>query len=79
MCGSETFAIDVSSTSMNVAAITAIAISHGLWLGCHCESADGLLPCVGSAMTQASTHSSTTDEHEWTLMGDEILTRIDTN
>ena len=30
MCGSETFAIEVSSTSMNVAKVTVIAITQGL-------------------------------------------------
>jgi len=30
MCGSATFAIDVSSTSMNVASVTVMAITHGL-------------------------------------------------
>jgi hypothetical protein len=30
MCGSDTFATLVSSTSMNVASITVNAISHGL-------------------------------------------------
>src|SRR3974377_1290404 len=30
MCGSATFAIDVSSTSMNVASVTVTAITHGL-------------------------------------------------
>src|SRR5579863_744821 len=33
MCGSETLAMLVSSTSMNVANITVAAISHGLTLG----------------------------------------------
>ena len=35
MYGSETFAIDVSSTSMIVATIIEIAINHGLKLGFH--------------------------------------------
>jgi hypothetical protein len=30
MCGSATFAIEVSSTSMNVANVTVMAITHGL-------------------------------------------------
>src|SRR5580698_3351924 len=30
MCGSATFAIEVSSTSMNVASVTVTAITHGL-------------------------------------------------
>jgi hypothetical protein len=30
MCGSATFAIDVSSTSMNVASVTVTAITQGL-------------------------------------------------
>jgi hypothetical protein len=30
MCGNATFAIDVSSTSMNVARVTVTAITHGL-------------------------------------------------
>ena len=30
MCGSATLAIEVSSTSMNVASVTVIAITHGL-------------------------------------------------
>src|ERR1700730_8851099 len=30
MCGSATFAIDVSSTSMNVASVTVMAITQGL-------------------------------------------------
>src|SRR5208282_6057568 len=30
MCGKATFAIDVSSTSMNVASVTVTAITHGL-------------------------------------------------
>ncbi len=30
MCGSATFAMDVSSTSMNVASVTVIAITQGL-------------------------------------------------
>src|SRR5579863_3641956 len=33
MCGSETFATEVSSTSMNVAVMTAMAMSHGLCAG----------------------------------------------
>ena len=33
MCGSETLAMLVSSTSMNVASITVAAISHGLTAG----------------------------------------------
>ena len=35
MCGSETLAMLVSSTSMNVASITVAAISHGLTAGVH--------------------------------------------
>ena len=31
MCGSETLAMLVSSTSMNVAMVTTSAIAHGLW------------------------------------------------
>src|ERR1700722_8011614 len=31
MCGSETFAMLVSSTSMNVAIVTTRAMAHGLW------------------------------------------------
>ena len=30
MCGSATFAMDVSNTSMNVANVTVMAIAHGL-------------------------------------------------
>ena len=42
MCGSETFATEVSSTSMKVASMTDAAISHGLWLGCQsCAAAAG--------------------------------------
>ena len=33
MCGSDTLAMEVSSTSMNVASVTVRAISHGLNLG----------------------------------------------
>src|SRR5258708_858221 len=33
MCGSETFATEVSSTSMNVASMTEAAITHGLTVG----------------------------------------------
>ena len=33
MCGKETLAMEVSSTSMNVANVTVSAISHGLNLG----------------------------------------------
>jgi hypothetical protein len=36
MCGRETFATEVSRTSMKVASITATAISHGLWFGVQC-------------------------------------------
>ena len=36
MCGSATFATEVSSTSINVASITETAISHGLNVGTHC-------------------------------------------
>src|SRR5438552_18962970 len=39
MCGSETFATEVSSTSMNVASITEIAITQGLAAGR--QAADG--------------------------------------
>ena len=39
MCGSETFATAVSSTSMNVASITEIAMSHGLKRGTHSTGA----------------------------------------
>ena len=39
MCGSDTLTTVVSSTSMNVANMTATATSHGLTCGC-CESAD---------------------------------------
>ena len=35
MCGSATLAMEVSSTSMNVAIVTVSAISHGLCLGFH--------------------------------------------
>jgi len=35
ICGSATFAIEVSSTSMKVASVTVSAINHGLWLGFH--------------------------------------------
>jgi hypothetical protein len=35
MCGSDTLAIDVSSTSMNVASVTVSAITHGLCFGFH--------------------------------------------
>src|SRR6185295_4620386 len=38
MCGSETLTTVVSSTSMNVANMTATATSHGLTCGCCCES-----------------------------------------
>jgi hypothetical protein len=33
MCGKDTLAMEVSSTSMNVASVTVRAISHGLYLG----------------------------------------------
>src|SRR5579875_2310570 len=35
MCGSETFAIELSSTSMNVASVTVSATIHGLMRGRH--------------------------------------------
>ena len=35
MCGSATLAIEVSSTSINAASATVMAISHGLTLGFH--------------------------------------------
>jgi hypothetical protein len=38
MCGSETYTMVVSSTSMNVASITAQAISHGFAEGRHCAA-----------------------------------------
>jgi hypothetical protein len=39
MCGNETFATDVSNTSMNVASITDTAIIQGLKLGFHARAA----------------------------------------
>jgi hypothetical protein len=36
MCGSATFAIEVSKTSMNAAKATVAAISHGFDFGFHC-------------------------------------------
>jgi hypothetical protein len=38
MCGSDTFAIDVSSTSMKVASVTVRATAHGLYFGLQLES-----------------------------------------
>src|ERR1700742_2831618 len=35
MCGSETFAMELSSTSMNVASVTVIATIHGFTRGRH--------------------------------------------
>jgi hypothetical protein len=35
ICGSETFAMDVSSISMKVAMLTTKAINHGLWPPVH--------------------------------------------
>src|SRR5580704_12502072 len=51
ICGSATLAMEVSSTSMNVASVTVSATSHGLWLGCQASRA------AGSA-TDAATDSS---------------------
>jgi len=38
MCGSDTLTTVVSSTSMKVPSMTAIATIHGLMWGCACES-----------------------------------------
>src|SRR5438046_10648374 len=38
MCGKATFAMLVSSTSINVAMVTVRAMAHGLCLGCHTAS-----------------------------------------
>jgi hypothetical protein len=48
MCGSETFATAVSSTSMNVASITEIAMSHGLKRGTHSTGPPPAGDAVGS-------------------------------
>src|SRR5581483_8148527 len=50
MCGRATFTTVVSSTSMNVAAITAAAISHGLARGFHSESDRGAASTTVSLM-----------------------------
>ena len=44
MCGSDTLATDVSSTSMNVAMLTVMAISQGLYFGTQGRSFKWLLP-----------------------------------
>ena len=38
MWGRATLAMEVSSTSMNVASVTVMATSHGLWCGFQCSS-----------------------------------------
>ncbi len=38
MCGSATLAMEVSSTSMNVASVTAMAMIHGLTAGRHASA-----------------------------------------
>src|SRR5437899_8987806 len=43
MCGSATFAIEVSSTSMNVASVTVTAITHGLIFPSGVRSLDKIL------------------------------------
>src|SRR5438105_12487014 len=43
MCGNETLAMLVSSTSMNVASVTVKAIAHGLWRGVQCSSPSQLI------------------------------------
>jgi hypothetical protein len=59
MCGSATLAMEVSSTSMNAASATVMAISQGLTRGFHgaCAVACGLftvtLPGAGKAVEAA--------------------------
>ncbi len=43
MCGSETFAMELSSTSMNVASVTVMATTHGLARGRH--AIGGVMGC----------------------------------
>src|SRR5882757_4927311 len=42
ICGSATFTMVVSSTSMNAASVTATAMSHGLWRGFQAAAASGV-------------------------------------
>jgi hypothetical protein len=49
MCGSDTFAIEVSMISMNVASVTVIAIAHRLCRGCHGPAAEGV--CAHRSLT----------------------------
>ncbi len=44
MCGRDTLATEVSSTSMNVAMLTVMAISHGLCFGTQGCSVNGASP-----------------------------------
>src|SRR5258707_13022728 len=48
MCGSATFAIDVSSTSMNVASVTVMAITQGLIVPSGIRSLDKILSRIAS-------------------------------
>ena len=45
MCGRETLAMLVSSTSMNVASVTVIAMAHGLNRGRHSGAAETASIC----------------------------------
>src|SRR6266545_1216785 len=49
MCGSATFAIAVSSTSMNVARVTVNATAHGLWRGLQLACSSG--PAIEASLS----------------------------
>src|SRR2546429_1680848 len=59
MCGSDTFAIEVSSTSMNVARVTVSAITQGLIVPSGILSLDRIL----SLISFCSSSGSRSEEH----------------